>query len=917
MRTANVKSWLAIVLVLALVLVFGCAAPSNTRPSAASVSPAAPAAPAAAAVPPSAAPAAGTKLTPEQIKEHEKRAQEFYRQKDYRKTLDEFQAILSFDPGNQSALYNAACAYSLLNEKDQAVAYLEKAVEAGWANFDAIQKDADLDGIRDTDGYKELLKTTLMTKQLDAKLQSGRQFLAKKGVDASRYRAEKDTRRPIVYLYDPNLPAAQCAAMRKKLEDYADFQWEHLFSHPPATPVCIILLDVKDLAKAACNAGARGEFMLEANMLYGLCRDTTELRNYNDSVLHEFTHLLHVNDTRARGYDHPIWIMEGFAYLYGTSIQAGDSFYPRHNMKLPMMQDVIRTGKTIPWATLFRMNIAAYNGGPNNLLTTATGEYIFEYIYERGLLKKFYDEYCRRALALRNPEVVRPGDTWHFPRGGGEASQQAIEAVFGKPMATVERDWREWVLKQRYSPWDEPLAFTPPAAVFGGRALDLTGITFNVLRPDNNVQGSVFWRRKGDATFESVPVEPAGEDGYKATLPESATAGPFEYYIQMQLASNAPVCLPKDGPRKPFGAVPDLTPPTAVPDLTAAAKSYRVTLRWKPATDDRGIGGYKVYRGTADKFSPDGKALVGETKGAAAEFADNAPVPPKQSAWYAVRAVDVVGREGEPLYLKVDVPAPEPPDNPLVLKASPASKAVALTWSGELEPNVTALEIYRGEGKAGPLQKIGETTELKTNRYLDKDAKFGTQYRYAVRPRSREGLVGEYSAPAVGEPLRYLKRINCGGPEVPSSDGVAWEPDAGKGNAALRTSGTSTWTAPDPVKDSSTFKNIYQTERWAKQRINYVFDVDVDPGRYEVVLYFAETTANFFGKGKRTFDILLNGEKVAEKVDIFTQAGGPMIPWQFRKIIDVTGRKLSVIVQAAPTGPAIKGIEIRGLEPQR
>jgi len=257
------------------------------------------------------------------------------------------------------------------------------------------------------------------------------------------------------------------------------------------------------------------------------------------------------------------------------------------------------------------------------------------------------------------------------------------------------------------------------------------------------------------------------------------------------------------------------------------------------------------------------------------------------------------------------------PVNALTLRAAPGSKSVAVSWAGPVEPFVTAIEVYRGEGQNGALQKIGEVTDLAKSWYVDKNVKLGTEYRYTVRPRSREGLFGEYCKPVAASPAQYayLKRINCGGPEVPSDDGTPWEADKGsKGNAALTSRGTNTWTVTSRVNGTGPAQDVYQAERWANQYIEYAFNVE--PGRYEVVLHFAETSPSFFGKGKRTFDIIINGQKAAEKVDLFALAGGPMISWQFQKAIQVTGRQLTVRVQGNPTGPAIKGIEIRGLVPK-
>ena len=122
------------------------------------------------------------------------------------------------------------------------------------------------------------------------------------------------------------------------------------------------------------------------------------------------------------------------------------------------------------------------------------------------------------------------------------------------------------------------------------------------------------------------------------------------------------------------------------------------------------------------------------------------------------------------------------------------------------------------------------------------------------------------------------------------------------------------WAVADPVRALDSLNGICQTERWANGHVRYAFEVD--PGRYEVVLHFAETNPNFFGKAKRQFDIVVNDQTAAEKVDIFSEAGGSMTAWEFRKTADVTGRELKIGVSANPTGPAIKGIEVRGLSPK-
>ena len=82
--------------------------------------------------------------------------------KDYRQALAAYHMSeqLGFEPLSK-LLYNAACAYSLMNEKDSAVTYLEYAMEAGYTNSDQILKDPDLAVARQHEQFQAILKTAL------------------------------------------------------------------------------------------------------------------------------------------------------------------------------------------------------------------------------------------------------------------------------------------------------------------------------------------------------------------------------------------------------------------------------------------------------------------------------------------------------------------------------------------------------------------------------------------------------------------------------------------------------------------------------------------------------------------------------------------------------------------------------------
>jgi len=69
-----------------------------------------------------------------------------------------FEASLQ-DPVHASiAYYNIACEYAKQNKKEESIVWLEKAIRKGFRNWKHIKADKDLDNIRSSARYKELIK---------------------------------------------------------------------------------------------------------------------------------------------------------------------------------------------------------------------------------------------------------------------------------------------------------------------------------------------------------------------------------------------------------------------------------------------------------------------------------------------------------------------------------------------------------------------------------------------------------------------------------------------------------------------------------------------------------------------------------------------------------------------------------------
>jgi tetratricopeptide (TPR) repeat protein len=77
---------------------------------------------------------------------------------EWKKALACFDKMLELDPANQTALYNKACTYARWKKTDLAVAFLEKAVKAGFRDRAHIENDADLESIRKDPRYLKIVK---------------------------------------------------------------------------------------------------------------------------------------------------------------------------------------------------------------------------------------------------------------------------------------------------------------------------------------------------------------------------------------------------------------------------------------------------------------------------------------------------------------------------------------------------------------------------------------------------------------------------------------------------------------------------------------------------------------------------------------------------------------------------------------
>jgi tetratricopeptide (TPR) repeat protein len=73
----------------------------------------------------------------------------------YLKGLEVDEMLYLLKPHDPIVLYNLACSYSLLNEKDKALRSIKQAINCGYDDFCQIENDTDLDNLRSDSRFRK------------------------------------------------------------------------------------------------------------------------------------------------------------------------------------------------------------------------------------------------------------------------------------------------------------------------------------------------------------------------------------------------------------------------------------------------------------------------------------------------------------------------------------------------------------------------------------------------------------------------------------------------------------------------------------------------------------------------------------------------------------------------------------------
>lgn len=233
--------------------------------------------------------------------------------------------------------------------------------------------------------------------------------------------------------------------------------------------------------------------------------------------------------------------------------------------------------------------------------------------------------------------------------------------------------WKYYITKQHWNP-DEPLTRA---------SFDLTPFC------------SVDYKGKQPPHSYSDTCDVPSRTGYQVILAVweiADTANAFYNVIDVDFGGGSPV---------------DPTPPVAPANLAVSnVTSASAILTWDASTDNVGVTGYKIYRGSTLAASTNGSTLTYTLAG----------LTPSTFYSYSVRAVDAAGNQSASSNVVTFTTLPpqpdtEPPAAPSSLAASAiTSSSVTLTWNASTDNvGIAGYRIYNGTALAGTTSGLSYT----------------------------------------------------------------------------------------------------------------------------------------------------------------------------------------------------------------
>jgi len=106
-----------------------------------------------------------TTVLGQSYEEYTTKATELYQSKKYQESSKIWDKAFNIHSGFSSDYYNSACSNALAGNNNKALDHLEKAIKNGWEDIDWMKKDSDLESLKKSEKWTDLIKNVPQLKQ--------------------------------------------------------------------------------------------------------------------------------------------------------------------------------------------------------------------------------------------------------------------------------------------------------------------------------------------------------------------------------------------------------------------------------------------------------------------------------------------------------------------------------------------------------------------------------------------------------------------------------------------------------------------------------------------------------------------------------------------------------------------------------
>lgn len=348
---------------------------------------------------------------------------------EYEKAEALFRRQLESQPRNFVPWYNLGCALSMQGKAEEAMEAVERAIELGFSDLSHLTRDPQLRAIRALARYQEIIDN--WDRILDAQADAAFDLLKEQYGPRYHYESDEALRVRFISEHDDEL----FEMMREEIETVTRWGMEEVFfnlrgeAEERKDPwVTVIVPNERDFRRWAVSAFGPAALRTFSQIGGSYSHDRKQLvsMDIGGTLRHEFFHALHWRSCGRERQMHAIWVQEGLCSLvedYDRTPEGGIRI--ARSWRTNVAHRLARNGGLMDIDELAALPPEQFSSA-NPLSNYAQARAVFLFIYESGKLGEWYRTYC---------------ETFAEDRSG----VKAIEAVFGKPIAQVNEDYKAWV----------------------------------------------------------------------------------------------------------------------------------------------------------------------------------------------------------------------------------------------------------------------------------------------------------------------------------------------------------------------------------------------------------------------------------------------------------------------------------------